>query len=722
MNNYSCNIFNDVEKCVDEAISEVGKNIVIFVPIAVGRSTIVVNEFYRRAKNDKSINLVLYSGLPLHTPSGKNELEKRIIAPIVERIYGNYPNQEYFRDGQMGCLPDNVEMREMYFPAGACIGKPDFQKTYVSSNYTHVARDVMACGCNVAVPMLAKRLIDGVAKYSLGSSADATVIAIKELNKKRMNGQKVAIIGHVNNEMPFMFGDGEIDEDSFTGIVDDKKYFHKMFSSTRETLGTTEYAIGLNASTLVKDGGTFQVGFGSLAESIIYSLQLRQERNREYREIIDKMDVVEKNESLIEEYGGLDKFDEGLYGCSEFIYDGFFDLVDSGIIKRNVYDSVQLQKLLSERRITEDVNRELLDTLIDEGIVSERFSKKDFEFLKEYGIFKESVNYENGKLSFDKMEGIPSGLMEEEYWNWIVSHCLGDRLKKGTMIHAGFFIGTSKLYERLLDMDDSVKRRTIKMRDIEFVNSVYKQYELKCYQRRDARFFNSGMIVTLLGAAASDTLENGQVVSGVGGQYEFVSMGHAVPDARSIMLIKSTRNKGDNVVSNILWNYGNVTIPRHLRDMVVTEYGIADLRSRSDRECIIEMIKIADSRFQNELIKIAIRNGKLEKEFCLSPEYRHNYPEVINEKLKQYRENGFFEAYPYGTDLTETELIIYKALRIAGKAMAAGKVITEPVENDYSAEKAEEYLERMKLQNPVNPEEQQMKKVLIYGLASIGAI
>ena len=53
--------------------------------------------------------------------------------------------------------------------------------------------------------------------------------------------------------------------------------------------------------------------------------------------------------------------------------------------------------------------------------------------------------------------------------------------------------------------------------------------------RVDARFVNNAMMATLMGAAISDGLENGQVVSGVGGQYNFVAQAFALPGARSIL-------------------------------------------------------------------------------------------------------------------------------------------------------------------------------------------
>jgi glucose/arabinose dehydrogenase len=48
-----------------------------------------------------------------------------------------------------------------------------------------------------------------------------------------------------------------------------------------------------------------------------------------------------------------------------------------------------------------------------------------------------------------------------------------------------------------------------------------------------------------------------------------------------------------------------VTIPRHLRDIVITEYGVADLRGQSRQRGVKRLIAIADSRFQDELVREA---------------------------------------------------------------------------------------------------------------------
>src|SRR5256885_13925065 len=204
-------------------------------------------------------------------------------------------------------------------------------------------------------------------------------------------------------------------------------------------------------------------------------------------------------------------------------------------------------------------------------------------------------------MCWDDGPRTPADLADEGERDEINRRCLGTRLKGGHFIHACFFLGPRKFYEALRKMDVA-EREQICMTSISYVNKLYGEEELKRAQRKAARFVNSGLIATLTGAIASDMLEDGRVLSGVGGQYNFVAMAHALEDGRSILMIRSTRKADGKVQSNIRWSYGSTTIPRQLRDFVVTEYGIADLRGRTDEQVATALIEIADSRFQDELL------------------------------------------------------------------------------------------------------------------------
>jgi hypothetical protein len=294
-----------------------------------------------------------------------------------------------------------------------------------------------------------------------------------------------------------------------------------------------------------------------------------------------------------------------------------------------------------------------------------------------------------------------------------------------------FFLGPQRFYDALNGMDDE-ERKLIYMTSVLNVNQLYEnryaREELKILQRKDARFVNAALMFTLSGGVVSDGLENGQVVSGVGGQYNFVSMAHALPGGRSILMAKSTRAKGKQISSNIVWNYGHITIPRHLRDFVITEYGIADLRGQSDKHIIAALLNIADSRFQQELLEKAKQANKIPADYQIPDRFKQNYPQRLEEDLAVYRAKGLFPPFPFGTDFTKEELAIGKALRHLKEKLAAKKVplpfpsFTDARKLLSVPESAKPYLARMQLDNPTTGKERMMQKLVIYALSSSGQI
>jgi acyl-CoA hydrolase len=222
------------------------------------------------------------------------------------------------------------------------------------------------------------------------------------------------------------------------------------------------------------------------------------------------------------------------------------------------------------------------------------------------------------------------------------------------ILHAGFFVGNQAFYRELRELPRE-SLDLIAMTGISFTNTLTGDEATKRAQRRDARFVNTAMVATLLGAVSSDQLEDGRVISGAGGQHDLVAMAHALDGARSIIGLRSTRRQNRRTVSNIVWRYANATVPRTLRDIVVTEYGIADLRGKSDRDVIVEMLKVADSAFQPGLIEVAQSAGKLERSFELPPTAAGNRAERIASALGPARREALLPEFPLGTEMTQVE-------------------------------------------------------------------
>jgi hypothetical protein len=148
----------------------------------------------------------------------------------------------------------------------------------------------------------------------------------------------------------------------------------------------------------------------------------------------------------------------------------------------------------------------------------------------------------------------------------------------------------------------------------------------------------------------------------VGGQYNFVAMAHELPDGRSALLLRATREGAHGTETNIRFNYGATTIPRHLRDLFITEYGVADLRGKTDEECVEAMLSICDARFVDALAAEAKSHGKLRADFVLPEAWRQHRPEALAEALTPLRERGLTPTFPFGSDFTEVEQRLLPAL------------------------------------------------------------
>lgn len=725
---------------VDETLARVGRRVVLGTPLGLGKANHLVNAFYRRAEADPAIELTVFTALSLAPPRGSSELERRLVEPLAERLFGGYPELAWIDPMRRGELPGNVEVREFYFQPGSMLRSPRAQRSYVSSNYSHVVRDVLDAGLNVLAQAVSAEEVElpgggAEPRYSLSCNSDLTVDLLPKLRARERSGQPVAVLGQVNRRLPFFYGDAMVEPAAFDAVVDRPELEFPLFGPPNLPIGTVEYWIAIHVSALVRDGGTLQVGIGSLGDAIVHLLELRHRDEATYRRLLDDCGVAGRYGELIERWGGTGRFERGLYASSEMLVDGFLELYRSGILKRKVFPDATLQRLLDDGRIGEAVTAETLELLVEEGAVPERPSRRDVERLVALGVLREGVVLEGDRLVLrgggetageDGQASAPADLGEASARREVAERLLGDRLRGGRLAHSCFFLGPRGFYE-VLSALPRAERELFEMTGISYVNELHGEEELKRAQRRHARFVNSGMKATLLGAVVSDGLEDGRVVSGVGGQYNFVAMAHALEDGRSILMIESTYESGGELVSNVVWSYGHATIPRQLRDLVVTEYGIADLRGRSDEEVVAAMLAVADSRFQEGLLEEAKRAGKIAPDYRIPDRHRENRPERLEETLAPYRERGMFEEFPYGTDLTPEEVVLTKALRglqrkIEGRDLSVLPNLDEVKKVVRVPDEARPYLERMGLADPQGLQETLLQKAVVFALATGGYV
>jgi acyl-CoA hydrolase len=401
-----------------------------------------------------------------------------------------------------------------------------------------------------------------------------------------------------------MPNDAQLSESEFAHILEGECASDSLFNVPKASVGLSTYAAGFHASSLVKDGGTLQIGIGSAGDAVAHALIMRHQNNDHYKQIISALNG-DKDISHLH----LEPFDLGLYGVSEMLVDVFLDLMQAGVVKREV----------------------------------------------------------NGRL-----------------------------------IQGGFFLGPNSMYQRLRDMPKA-QRNKINMTAIGYINGAHIDFNKKQQNRQHARFINNAMRATLLGAVVSDGLDSGKVVSGVGGQYDFVRQSFALKNARSIIMIKATRVSGDKESSNIVWAYGHTTIARHLRDIVVNQYGIADLRGASDKNVVAAMLSITDSKFQSGLLKTAQVNGKIGHDFRLDSGWANNSQSNVQQTLQPFKQDGLLPDYPFGTDFTEFEQSLIPLLQKLKSASKSKISILKLVVKGLMAgehKEAAEVLKRLDLECP----------------------
>jgi acyl-CoA hydrolase len=636
-----------INSILDAISQKTGGKIILAAPLGLGKPHRLLNAIYDAIEKNASASLEIYTALSLTAPKAASDMEKRFLQPFLDRHFGkDFPNLHYALAQRKNALPSNIKVQEFYLQSGAYLQSSQAQQSYASLNYTHVARSVAEKNINVITHKVAKSP-DG-SRLSLSCNPDLTFDLLDEIS--RLKKPRPLMVAEIDPHLPWLDGTAAVDADFFDLICELPNDAPPLFALPRQPVTVAEYCIGLRASALVKDGGTLQIGIGSLSDALCHALILRHTRNAEYLEILNALAPGFAQSDLVKATGGTGVFVNGLYGASEMVNDGFMHLYKAGILKRRVLDDMALMQREHDANL----------------------SHEDTQHLQNEG-----------------------------HW-----------------LDGGFYLGSHDLYAWLRELPEPEKRG-IGMTRISHINELYGGNEsLERLQRRDARFFNTCMMMTALGAATSDALENGRLVSGVGGQYNFVAMAHSLRDGRSILMFRAIREQAKAVHSNVLWSYGHTTIPRHLRDIAISEYGVADLRGADDEDCIKAMLTLCDTRFMPSLVDKAKRELKLDRQFEAPISWARNRPEQLDLILKPFREKNLLPDYPLGCDFTDLELRLVKALGWLKnhththfqklKLIAKVMLTHSPVQDEAMA--------RMNLQTPKNFKEKLTAKLLRHAL------
>ncbi len=168
------------------------------------------------------------------------------------------------------------------------------------------------------------------------------------------------------------------------------------------------------------------------------------------------------------------------------------------------------------------------------------------------------------------------------------------------MVVASFVLGTGRLYDFI---DDNP---VVQLRTADYTNDSAR---IRRFRRMTA--INSAVEVDLTGQVCADSIGH-RLLSGVGGQMDFVRGAALAPEGRAITALPSTASAGrySRIVASLRPGAGVVTTRAHV-ETIVTEHGVAELVGRSIPERARSLIAIAEPRFREALERDARAAGIL---------------------------------------------------------------------------------------------------------------
>jgi acyl-CoA hydrolase len=164
-----------------------------------------------------------------------------------------------------------------------------------------------------------------------------------------------------------------------------------------------------------------------------------------------------------------------------------------------------------------------------------------------------------------------------------------------------FAFGSNELYAWLNENSD------VAFLPVEIVNSPEV-----IAANSDMVSINGALAIDIQGQVVADTI-SGDQFSGIGGAEDFVAGAGLELSDRSLICLPSTFTRDDKLQSRIVPWFGPgavITTPRHQVDVIVTEYGVAELEGRTVHERGEALAAIAHPQFRDELLAAAERASK----------------------------------------------------------------------------------------------------------------
>lgn len=181
------------------------------------------------------------------------------------------------------------------------------------------------------------------------------------------------------------------------------------------------------------------------------------------------------------------------------------------------------------------------------------------------------------------------GVHSEMFTDGLMQLHRAGKVRNAKGVHDGysvctFAMGSSALYE-WLDGNEQVR----------FIPVDEVNDPIRIARNRQMISINGALSVDLVGQVVADRIGDRQH-SGIGGHEDFVTGAAMSEGGHSLICLPATAKTPQGVVSRIVTRFtagSTVTTPRHQVDVVITEYGAAELAGKSERERAEALVAIA---------------------------------------------------------------------------------------------------------------------------------
>lgn len=197
------------------------------------------------------------------------------------------------------------------------------------------------------------------------------------------------------------------------------------------------------------------------------------------------------------------------------------------------------------------------------------------------------------QLKGHKHLGIHSEMWMDGVLDLIDCGALDNSNKK---VHRGktvstFVMGTKRLYDYIDDNPSVIQ-----------VASDYINNPSIIKRNPKVVAINSAVEIDLTGQVCADSIGN-RIISGVGGQIDFMTGASLSPRGKPIIAMNSRTSKGKTKIVPFLKNGAGVVTTRSHMHYVVTEYGVADLYGKTFSERAKALINISHPDDRDDLMR-----------------------------------------------------------------------------------------------------------------------